>query len=404
MCLDSESVFAALARVHGILNEEKGRYILAKNPIEELIEARGRLIRFVEGFDLMPQTTEANELWNRANQIGKSSSGSWMGYHANVYYENFDAPPAGSHFDVERGTGGSYYSSPDPAWVEHTAQNVFDFIVGEQAKNVLASVEQQAELGAELLKSVQEDVASILAVYLSEHEDSFVRRVADEIEKIKITSAAEIANNMSPKGQVITQDMTALQQGIWLPPHVKIEVRVTAAHQPAANCRELAGKLEKLAAHLSRVNKREARAARVGTNVFIGHGRSPVWRDLKDFVQERLLLPYDEFNRVPVAGITNIARLSEMLEAAACAFVIMTAEDELEDGRLQARMNVIHEVGLFQGRLGFTKAIVLLEEGCEEFSNINGLGQIRFPKGNIGSKFEEIRHVLEREGVIEGAT
>ena len=112
-------------------------------------------------------------------------------------------------------------------------------------------------------------------------------------------------------------------------------------------------------------------------------------------------MPYDEFNRVPVAGITNIARLSEMLDAAACAFVIMTGEDEQADGKVQARTNVIHEVGLFQGRLGFTKAIVLLEEGCEEFSNIQGLGQIRFSKGNISAKFEEIRQVLEREGVIE---
>ena len=80
----------------------------------------------------------------------------------------------------------------------------------------------------------------------------------------------------------------------------------------------------------------------------------------------------------------------------------MTAEDELADGSTQARMNVIHEVGLFQGRLGFTKAIVLLEDGCQEFSNIQGLGQIRFPKDNIAAKFEEIRQVLEREGVIDG--
>lgn len=89
-----------------------------------------------------------------------------------------------------------------------------------------------------------------------------------------------------------------------------------------------------------------------------------------------------------------------MLDASAVALVIMTAEDESADGKIQARMNVIHEVGLFQGRLGFTKAIVLFEEGCEEFSNIQGLGQIRFPAGNIAACFEDIRRVLEREGVI----
>jgi predicted nucleotide-binding protein len=80
----------------------------------------------------------------------------------------------------------------------------------------------------------------------------------------------------------------------------------------------------------------------------------------------------------------------------------MTAEDENAKGELQARMNVIHEVGLFQGRLGFTKAIILLEEGCQEFSNIQGLGQVRFPINNIAACFEEVRRVIEREGLISG--
>jgi predicted nucleotide-binding protein len=90
-----------------------------------------------------------------------------------------------------------------------------------------------------------------------------------------------------------------------------------------------------------------------------------------------------------------------MLEAAAVALIVMTAEDEQRDGKVRARENVVHEAGLFQGRLGFTKAIILLEDGCEEFSNIKGLGHIRFPKGNISACFEEIRRVLEREGLIE---
>ena len=64
-------------------------------------------------------------------------------------------------------------------------------------------------------------------------------------------------------------------------------------------------------------------------------------------------------------------------------------------------MNVVHEAGLFQGRLGFEKAIILLEQGCEEFSNIHGLGQIRFQRGFIKSAFEEIRRVLEREAIIQ---
>ena len=145
------------------------------------------------------------------------------------------------------------------------------------------------------------------------------------------------------------------------------------------------------------------RPAQAGRMVFIGHGGSNVWRDLRDLLRERLHLAVDEFNRMPPAGMTTVERLEDMLNSARFAFLVMTAEDENSSGgKARARQNVVHEVGLFQGRLGFRKAIVLLEEGCEEFSNITGLSQIRFPKSDISSKFEEIRRVLEREGLIPG--
>ena len=135
--------------------------------------------------------------------------------------------------------------------------------------------------------------------------------------------------------------------------------------------------------------------------IFIGHGKASAWRDLKDFLEDRLDLAWDEFNRESSAGITTKERLEEMLRQANFAFLVLTAEDEHPDGTFHARENVIHEAGLFQGKLGFQKAILLLEDGCTEFSNIHGLTQIRFPKGNILAESEEIRRVLEREGLLK---
>ncbi len=134
--------------------------------------------------------------------------------------------------------------------------------------------------------------------------------------------------------------------------------------------------------------------------IFIGHGRSLVWRELKDFIEDELKRPTEEFNRIPPAGYSTKERLEEMLEVSCMAFLVMTGEDEQADGSLRARDNVIHEAGLFQGKIGFKRAIVLLEKGCEEFSNIEGLGQIRFPKGNLRAIFEDIRKVLKRESII----
>lgn len=140
---------------------------------------------------------------------------------------------------------------------------------------------------------------------------------------------------------------------------------------------------------------------RIGSKVFIGHGRSPLWRELKDFISERLQLEWDEFNREPTSGLTTSERLHDMLGEAMIAILIMTSEDEHADKSLHARENVIHEVGLFQGKLGKRKVIILLEDGCKEFSNIFGLCQIHFPKGNISNCFDELRRVLERETVVE---
>jgi hypothetical protein len=49
--------------------------------------------------------------------------------------------------------------------------------------------------------------------------------------------------------------------------------------------------------------------------VFIGHGRSPIWREVKDFLQDRLELPWEEFNRESVPGIATTARVEQMLAA-----------------------------------------------------------------------------------------
>jgi predicted nucleotide-binding protein len=137
-----------------------------------------------------------------------------------------------------------------------------------------------------------------------------------------------------------------------------------------------------------------------GRTVFIGHGHSSEWLKLKEFLSGRLHLSPIEFNSIPAAGVATTERLMEMLDQADFAFLILTAEDERSDGKFGPRLNVVHEAGLFQGRLSFKRAIILLEEGCDNFSNVHGLNDIRFPKGSIEAAFEKVRGVLEREKLI----
>jgi predicted nucleotide-binding protein len=140
-----------------------------------------------------------------------------------------------------------------------------------------------------------------------------------------------------------------------------------------------------------------AKPKQMRNKIFIGHGRSLVWHQLKAFLNDRLHRACAEFNSDAVAGMTTTARLEELLDEANFAFLVMTADDMHANNSFHARENVIHEAGLFQGRLGFHRAIILLEDGCTQFSNIHGLTHIAFPKGNLEPAFEKIRQVLERE-------
>lgn len=131
--------------------------------------------------------------------------------------------------------------------------------------------------------------------------------------------------------------------------------------------------------------------------VFIGHGRSTLWRDLKDHLQDKHEIKVAAYETGARAGHTIRDILEELVSKSSFALLVLTGEDEQSDGTLRARQNVIHEVGLFQGRLGFSRAIILLEDGTEEFSNVHGIQQVRFGKGNIRETFGEVLATLRRE-------
>ena len=138
--------------------------------------------------------------------------------------------------------------------------------------------------------------------------------------------------------------------------------------------------------------------------IFVGHGRNPAWRDLKDHLHEKHGVEVEAYEIGARAGHAIRDILQDMLRKSSFAVLVMTGEDETADGALRARQNVVHEAGLFQGRLGFSRAIVLLEEGTEAFSNIQGIEQIRFSRGNIKETFGEVLATLKREFGERGLT
>lgn len=339
-------------------------------------------------------------------ELNASWSGSWLGYQATVYYRGFTKPPVGAHFDSDWGLysplGG--LGLPEGTvgdWEEYSAERVAAEIERRSGVDDLSGPTQRFTSGIKIFERIKSEFEVLLQVDCSSSSDAYFKTLLDGVEGLRTLRDDELVKIGMPE-RISSRDQRAMSGKIRYPPHRVMLAKCWALTGDEVVLSSLKEALKKYYSYKKRLMSRQKEMSMVGTHVFIGHGRSPVWRDLKDYIRERVGLPWDEFNRVPVAGITNIHRLGEMLNSAAVAFIVMTAEDEQADGKYEARTNVIHEVGLFQGRLGFNKAIVLLEEGCEEFSNIHGLGQIRFPKGNIAAKFDDIRQVLEREGLIAG--
>jgi predicted nucleotide-binding protein len=135
--------------------------------------------------------------------------------------------------------------------------------------------------------------------------------------------------------------------------------------------------------------------------VFIGHGRSTVWARVKAFLSDDFGIKSFSFESKTHVGESIVPILEGFLEEATFAIIVLTAEDETAEGTIRARQNVVHEAGLFQGKLGFKRAIVLRQEGLEDFSNVDGLQYIGFTGDKIDQTFYELTRVLKREGIVK---
>jgi predicted nucleotide-binding protein len=149
------------------------------------------------------------------------------------------------------------------------------------------------------------------------------------------------------------------------------------------------------------IKPRKRKVSKGDGKIFIGHGRNKIWARLQVFLTDELDLKTLSFESESRTSESIVNILTEFLDTSSFAILVMTAEDETGDGKIRARQNVIHESGLFQGRLGFEKVIILKEDKTEDFSNIAGLQYIPFSGDNIEQTFYELQRTLKKQGLIK---
>jgi predicted nucleotide-binding protein len=342
--------------------------------------------------ELVPQAKK----WIEAGtSLVRTWTGSYCGYHCELYFRDFERPSLRERFSPE---WGGIKGIPD-GWALRSHEEVkerMQWLAGGVAIEVL---EKRTTEMLQPLTALRDDLLIELSPLFRVSGFEKEKQLLGDLENFKWgTKRGEYIHSNLPS-QFITRDTEAMNQGIKCPAHLFYEAVAAECSSQCSAAQEFLKLSQRILRPLE-TETVETAASRGGQKIFIGHGRSLLWLKLRIFLSEKLHLACDEFAEESPAGIATTTRLQSMLDDARFAFLLMTSEDTHVDGTAHARENVVHEAGLFQGRLGFGRAIILLEDGCAEFSNIHGLGQIRFPKDNFDAAFEQIREVLKRERVI----
>lgn len=133
--------------------------------------------------------------------------------------------------------------------------------------------------------------------------------------------------------------------------------------------------------------------------IFIGHGRRTDWLEVERHLFNKYSLDAQTFEKNAMAGEQVIPTLQKMLDACNFAIVVATKEDSAEDGQ-RARQNVVHEIGLCQGRYGFERVAILVQEGVQLFSNLSGMQVIYFKENRIDQAFGPLEKQLSNFGYV----
>lgn len=140
-----------------------------------------------------------------------------------------------------------------------------------------------------------------------------------------------------------------------------------------------------------------------GNKVFIIHGHDEAkWRELRDLLEDEFGLKVVVLQEESSQTQTIISKFEKYANECGFAFALLTPDDFIKkEGKeyLQARPNVLFELGWFYGRFGPDRICILKKSDTQIPSDLQGILYIEFQE-NIGEKFRKIRNELQRVGLL----
>jgi len=185
---------------------------------------------------------ELNKLLEIIDSIEESWSGSWIGFHANLYYGDFNKPEWHERFNSEWGS----LNAIPIYWKEINYDDVISYIKtkynGTDIKDIIKLFEELTKTANIVKENFCTELSRIKRLPDFKEESSLL----EEIEKIKWGfDVAVLIDYRKPK-QIMTRDTFALSQGIKIPPHIVYQAKVLRLSSIISHFKEFLDKSRKL--------------------------------------------------------------------------------------------------------------------------------------------------------------
>lgn len=200
---------------------------------------------------------ELDKLQEASENIGKSWSGSWLGYHSKVYYKDLQPAPPGARFSKEWGLMHTIAIEDTIGdWVEHDFDTVVDRIYQTADNPDLKKYNFLIREAGSCFEESKAKLLSILSIIKkSQKEDRYLTDLIEEIKKLKIFSEAYFIEYLRPSGQQMSRDSVAIQNGLQIPPHISVIAKIYAILNPFDSCVELSKMAKKSVLHIKNLEE-----------------------------------------------------------------------------------------------------------------------------------------------------
>jgi len=186
---------------------------------------------------------ELCELRDIVSDLDNSWSGSWIGFHSKLYFQNFERIPSWEYaFDSE---WGSTKGIPD-YWHEKSYDDVRAYVEKRSQGLTLSGISQQISPILDEAKEIQKEMITDLIVLSDNPKFLAEVEIIDRLEKHRWgASVYDLITVRRPK-HFVSRDAFAMQQGIQTPPHILYNLEVISELSKIESIKEFIGLAQRL--------------------------------------------------------------------------------------------------------------------------------------------------------------